>query len=132
MAYTPTQLAKFKGLTVEVKWGDAHSLDPWTPLEELTEDCLVALPCSTYGIVIGTSPDGIMVAAAINAAACTGGNWFIPRGMIEAITVLEPKGDNREAKRLAGDSGPGSPDAAGRSGEGGRRSRRYFRRRAGS
>lgn len=132
MAYTPKQLAAFKGLTVEVKWGDAHSLDPWTPLEELTPDTLVALPCSTYGIVIGTSDEGVMVAAAINAAACTGGNWFIPRGMIESITVLEPKGDKNEAKRLAGSGGTGGADAAGRRGEGGRRSRRYFRRRAGS
>ena len=130
--YTAKQLAAFKGLTVEVKWGDAHSLDPWTPLEELTPDTLVALPCSTYGIVIGTSEEGIMVAAAINAAACTGGNWFIPRGMIEAVTVLVPKEKTNEAKRLAGNSGPGSSDAAGRSGEGGRRGRRYFRRRAGA
>ena len=87
--YTTKQLAKFKGEVVEVEWGDAHSLDPWTPLESLDIDALVALPCNTYGIVLGTSEEGIMVAGSVNAAACTGANWFIPRGMIKSITVLK-------------------------------------------
>src|SRR2546430_3791069 len=40
---TAKQLAKYKGEVVEVTWGDAHSLDPWTPLEDLDLDALVAL-----------------------------------------------------------------------------------------
>lgn len=87
--YTTAQLKKYKGEVVEVNWGDAHSLDPWTPLTDLDDDALVALPCVTYGIVIGTSEEGIMVAGSVNAAAVTGANWFIPRGMIKSITVLK-------------------------------------------
>jgi len=82
------RLKKYKGEIVEVEWTDAHSLDPWTPLEDLTEDALVGLPCNTYGIVIGVSDEGIMVAGSINAAATTGANWFIPRVMIKSIRTL--------------------------------------------
>lgn len=89
---TTAQLKKYKGQIVEVEWADAHSLDPWTPLEDLTEDALVALPCNTYGIVIGTSEEGIMVAGSINGAASTGANWFIPKGMLKSITILTPEG----------------------------------------
>lgn len=86
---TAKQLAKYKGEVVEVLWGDAHSVDPWVPLEELDADALVALPCSTFGIIIGTSEEGIMVAGSVNAAGSTGANWFLPRGMIKSITILK-------------------------------------------
>lgn len=83
---TTAQLKKHLGKIVECCWLDAHSMDPWTPIDELGP--LEGLPCRSYGVVVAANENGIMVSAAINGATDVGGSWFIPRGMIQSIQVL--------------------------------------------
>lgn len=86
--YTAAQLKKFLGKVVEACWNDAHSCDPWTPID--SEDLMFeGLPCRTYGVVIGANPDGIMVAGSINGATDVGASWWLPRGMLTQISILK-------------------------------------------
>lgn len=83
---TTAQLKKHLGEVVEVCWIDAHSLDPWTPIEDLGP--MEGLPCRSYGVVVAANELGLMVSASINGATAVGGSWWIPRGMIEAVNTL--------------------------------------------
>ena len=86
---TTNQLKKHLGCVVEVCWTDAHSLDPWTNVEELIDQLpLEGLPCRTYGVVIAANENGMMISGSINGAACVGASWFVPRGMITQVTTL--------------------------------------------
>lgn len=89
---TKTQMKKSLGKVVECCWLDAHSIDPWIPIdsEELKFE---GLPCRTYGVVIGANADGIMVSGSINGATNVGASWWIPAGMIVAINILKEKDD---------------------------------------
>lgn len=85
---THAQLKKCLGKVVEVCWLDAHSIDPWTPLD--SEDLIFeGLPCRTYGVVIAANENGIMVSGSINGSTDVGASWFIPRGMLQAINILK-------------------------------------------
>lgn len=84
---TTAQLKKALGCVVECCWGDAHSIDPWTPIDS-DELVLESLPCRTYGVVVAANEEGILVSASINGATDIGGSWFIPRGMVTAINIL--------------------------------------------
>lgn len=86
---TAAQVKKTLGCVVEMAWLDAHSLDPWTPVEEL--ECLEGLPCRTYGVVVAANEHGAMVSASINGATCVGGSWFVPLPMIQWMKVLIDK-----------------------------------------
>ncbi len=83
---TTAQLKRYLGCVVEVCWLDAHSTDPWTAIEDLGP--MEGLPCRNYGVVVAANTSGIMVSTAINGATAVGGSWFIPRGMIEQMTIL--------------------------------------------
>lgn len=81
------QMKKSLGCVAEVVWGDAHSCDPWTPID--SEDLVMEpLPCRTYGIVVAVNPSGILVSGSINGATDVGASWFIPAGMLDAINIL--------------------------------------------
>lgn len=85
---TKTQAKKFLGKVVEVCWGDAHSIDPWTPVD--SEDLIMEpLPCRTYGVVIGVTDRGIMCSGSINGSTDVGASWFIPLGMIDIVSILK-------------------------------------------
>lgn len=85
---TKTQARKALGKVIECCWGDAHSVDPWTPID--SDDLIMeSLPCRTYGVVIAANAEGIMVSASINGSTDVGGSWFIPLGMIKAINILK-------------------------------------------
>lgn len=86
---TAGQLKKYLGCVVEVAWEDAHSMDPWTPIEELGP--IEGLPCRTYGVVVAANEHGLMVSASINGATCVGGSWFIPKAMIQSLQILIDK-----------------------------------------
>lgn len=83
---TYTQCKKYLGKVVEACWSDAHSIDAWTPLEELMTE---ALPCRTYGIVAAVTEDGMTISASLNGAGEVGGSWHIPRAMLTLVTVLK-------------------------------------------
>lgn len=87
---TYTQMKKTLGKVVECCWTDAHSTDPWTPIES---DLLVfeGLPCRTYGIVIAVNEDGVAISGSINGATDVGATWFIPAGMVKKMTILKEK-----------------------------------------
>lgn len=85
---THAKAKKFLGKVVEVCWGDAHSVDPWTPVD--SDDLIMEpLPCRTYGIVIAANATGIMVSGSINGSTDVGASWFLPLGMIDNITILK-------------------------------------------
>ena len=91
---TTAQLKKHLGEVVEVCWLDAHSTDPWTPIEELDAVApFEGLPCRTYGVVVATNEHGIMVSGSINGATSVGASWFIPRLMVTRVrTLIDKKG----------------------------------------
>lgn len=93
---TYSKFKKHLGEVIEVCWLDAHSTDPWTPIEDLGVDMpLEGLPCRTYGVCVATNVDGIMVSGSINGATSVGASWFIPAGMVTQIrTLISKKGLN--------------------------------------
>lgn len=87
---TQAQTKKFLGKVVECCWLDAHSTDPWTPID--SEDLIFeGLPCRTYGVVIAANENGVAIAGSINGATDVGATWFIPRGMIVQMNLLKER-----------------------------------------
>jgi hypothetical protein len=91
---TTAQLKKALGCVVEVCWNDAHSCDPWTPIDS-PDLIMEGLPCRNYGICIAVNAAGVMLSAAINGSTDVGGSWFIPAGMITQVNILM----NRKGER---------------------------------
>lgn len=87
---TQTQMKKSLGKVVEVCWLDAHSTDPWTPIDS-PDLMFEGLPCRTYGVCIAVNTEGIAISGSINGSTDVGGTWFIPRGMVTAINILKGK-----------------------------------------
>lgn len=85
---TKAQLKKYLGKVVEACWRDAHSVDPWTPVD--SDDLIFeGLPCRTYGVVIACNENGCMISGSINGSTDVGASWFIPLGMIDKINILK-------------------------------------------
>ena len=87
---TTAQIKKSLGKVVEVCWQDAHSVDPWTPIDS-DELVFEGLPCRTYGVVIAANENGIMVSGSINGCTDVGASWWIPKGMIQLINILKER-----------------------------------------
>lgn len=87
---TTTQIKKYLGKVVECCWLDAHSIDPWTPIDS-PDLIFEGLPCRTYGVVIAANEDGLAISGSINGSTDVGGTWFIPRGMIQQLNILKEK-----------------------------------------
>lgn len=87
---TQTQMKKFLGKVVECCWLDAHSTDPWTPIDS-PDLMFEGLPCRTYGIVVAANENGVAISGSINGATDVGATWFIPRGMVTNITILKER-----------------------------------------
>ncbi len=85
---TKTQAKKFLGKVVECCWLDAHSTDPWTPIDS-EELIFEGLPCRTYGIVVAANENGVAISGSINGATDVGATWFIPMGMVTQMTILK-------------------------------------------
>ena len=91
---------------VEITWRDAYTLDGWHTWKELVDKVGKGELCKTVGWLVIEDDLRVVLVTSVGidfVDAEVGSAWVIPKGMVEAIRVIEeakPEGEIDGSKRL--------------------------------